>query len=57
MSWQRIDEYGHSIISYQNEEWCDHGTRCYHRIKRGRNAHEFQSHDMGDYCKKCDGRF
>jgi len=52
--WTRIDAYGHGICASKNDEWCTYGTGCYHKIKRGKNAHEFQRKSLDDYCKKCE---
>jgi hypothetical protein len=51
----RTDLHGHSIISHENFEWCDdRGEHCYHRVKRGRNAHEFQKENpKQDPCPRC----
>ena len=52
--WTRIDQYGHDIYVSGNDEWCSYGTHCYHRVKRGRNAHEFQRQSLDDFCMKCE---
>jgi len=44
---------GHFIYGGGNVQFCRNGTSCYHKIRKGRYAHEYKADSYDDFCKFC----
>lgn len=49
-----ICKNGHYIYGGGNVQFCRNGTNCYHKIVKGRNAHEYQNTGgLENFCRVC----